>query len=292
MNRLMRCGRCVARWTAVATVALMVTTGCAPAEDSEEAPAPAAQTEDSAAPAEESAAPAEPTASAETEMAKAEDAPVAGDDVADAITGKVTYEGPEPKRRRLDTRADPKCEEMHEDDPLVSEQEVVSEDGEVKNVFVYVSNPPEGEYPPSDEPAILNQEGCRYEPHVFGLVAGTELEIHNSDPTLHNIRSFARTNRPFNYGQPEGYKPRTKTYEKPEEAIKIKCDVHPWMLSYLWVMEHPFFAVTDEEGNYEIPALPPGEYTVTAWHEVYGEQQGTVTIGEDGGATLDFTFKR
>ncbi len=220
--------------------------------------------------------------------------PEQGTAAAGGVTGMIKFSGERPARVTLQTRADPKCQAMHKDEPLLSDNEIVGENGELANVFVYVTNPPEGEYGPASEPFVLDQKGCRYEPHVFGVVAGTEVEAHNNDDTLHNVRSFARINAPFNLGQPAGSAPRKskKPYTKAENAIKIKCDVHPWMLSHMFVMDHPYFGVSGTDGKYTIAGLPAGEYDVTAWHEVYGEQDGKLTVAADGTGTVDFTFEK
>ena len=209
-----------------------------------------------------------------------------------AVRGVVKWDGPAPTPHRLDAGADPKCAAMHgADNPLMSKQEVVSEEGEVQYVFMYVSNPPDGEYEPPAQPAVLDQTGCEYQPHVFGMVAGQELEVRNSDPTLHNVRSFARVNKPFNMGQPEGTSPRTQdNFKKAEDAIKFKCDVHPWMQAFAFVLEHPFFSVTNADGQYEIGNLPAGTYTLVAWHEKYGEQEQEITVPESGAAEANFTY--
>lgn len=276
-------------------LALAAATGCTPADDST-TPAESGDTESSAAPASQMS----PAEGAATETAAApessEAAPAAATPAAatagPSIVGMAKFEGERPQRAVLQTRADPKCAEMHKDTPLLSKTEVVGENGELAYVFVYVSNPPEGDYAPPSEPVVLDQVGCEYEPHVFGAVAGQELLIKNSDQTLHNVRSFARRNRPFNLGQPADSEPRSKTYNKEEEAIKFKCDVHPWMTAYMFVLEHPFFGVTGEDGTFEISGLPAGDYELTAWHETYGEQTGSVTVSEDGGAEVSFTFTR
>lgn len=212
-------------------------------------------------------------------------------DTGTGLSGKVTLNGPRPERTVVQTESDEKCAEAHGNEPLLSDSTIVSENGEIKNVFVYIKEAPEGDYPPPAEQVVLDQVGCRYIPHVLGVQLGQELSIENSDPMLHNVRAFARKNRPFNNTQIEGAPPRVKKFKNAEMAIRMKCDIHPWMTAFLFAMDHPFFAVTDESGAYTIEGLPAGDYTLVAWHEKYGEQETTITITEGEGTAADFTFE-
>ncbi|MEX2015296.1 MAG: carboxypeptidase regulatory-like domain-containing protein [Candidatus Hydrogenedentales bacterium] len=230
---------------------------------------------------------------AEPQASASNDAAATGGVGSAAVAGLAKFEGEAPKPRPIDVSADQKCAEMHKDNPLLSDAVVISEAGDVANVLVYVSNPPDKQYAAPAEPVVLDQTGCQYVPHILVARVDQEIEIRNSDPLLHNVRSFARRNRPFNMGQPEASPPRMKAYNKPEQEIKIKCDVHPWMTAYLFVMEHPFYSVTDESGKFRIENLPAGTYTLKAWHERMGEVEQEVTVAE-GEAIEDvvFTFTR
>jgi hypothetical protein len=204
------------------------------------------------------------------------------------VLGRVTFDGPQPERPEISTTADAKCAILHGGEPLISELRVVSADGGVEHSFVYVKNPPEGEYPVPTEPALLDQVGCMYVPHIVGMRAGQPLNVKNSDETTHNIRSYSKANKPFNISQPvPGV--RERQFPNPEASVKIKCDFHPWMTAYVFAMEHPYFAVTDADGNFEISDLPDGEYTLVAWHETWGEQEATLTVA-DGSGEASFTF--
>ncbi|MBI3736955.1 carboxypeptidase regulatory-like domain-containing protein [Candidatus Sumerlaeota bacterium] len=206
------------------------------------------------------------------------------------ITGMVHYDGPEPKKVPIKLEADPKCVALHSAEPLFSEEEIVA-NGMVKNVFVYVKNPPKDmKYPEPAGPATLDQKGCCYHPHVQGIRTGQTIKIVNSDNLAHNIRSLPKINPPFNIGQP-GPDTREKIMRRPEKAIKINCDVHHWMNSYLFVMDHPFFATTGDDGSFKIEGLPAGEYTVVAWHEKYGDQEMKVTVADGKAAEAHFTYK-
>lgn len=195
------------------------------------------------------------------------------------MSGTVTYDGPAFRVRAIRMAADPGCEKATAGEKVLDETRIVSDQGEVKNVFVWVKNPPAGEAVAPTEPVSLNQKGCMFEPRVQGIIVKQQLSIENTDPTLHNVRCLADSNRPFNIGQPPDQAPRTKTFQVPEEAVKFKCDIHPWMAAYMFVMEHPYFAVTDEAGSFTIPALPAGKYTLGVWHEAFGSTEIQVEVG-------------
>jgi plastocyanin len=204
------------------------------------------------------------------------------------VSGRATYEGPPPERFVLRMNADPNCEKIHGETKVYSDDQLVGGNGELANVFFYLKGAPAA---PAPSTAVeLKQQGCLYIPHVQGVLAGQTIDIVNADPTLHNVRALARINRPFNLGQPaEGT--RQKSFPKAEEHIKFKCDVHPWMNAYVFVMEHPYFAASDEKGRFAIANVPPGTYTLVAWHEVYGQQELEITVGAEGKSDVAFTFK-
>ena len=202
-----------------------------------------------------------------------------------SISGTVTFSGPRPEQKPLDIKRDPKCVALHGDSPLLAETEVVAADGGVAHVFVSVKNPPEGmEHPIPETAAVMNQVGCRYIPHVLGIRAGQTLDVTNSDELLHNVRSYARVNRAFNLAQPQPGV-RQKIFKMAESAVKIKCDIHPWMTAYIFSMNHPFFATTDTAGSFKIDGLPAGKYTLEAWHEKYGKME--ISVDASGGSVSD-----
>jgi plastocyanin len=208
------------------------------------------------------------------------------------VTGLVTIDGMAPMNAAIRMNADPIC--LREvKGPQAMETFVVGGDGKsLGNVFVYVKDGLGNYiYDTPTEPARIDQEGCRYIPHVFGMRVGQPLEILNSDPTLHNIHATPKVNREFNTGQPiEGMR-TTHTFDQPEVMVPFKCDVHGWMNAYVGVLEHPYFAVTDNDGRFSIRTLPAGTYTIEAWHERLGAQEQMVTIGEKETKDIAFTFK-
>ena len=210
-----------------------------------------------------------------------------------SISGKITFDGTPPKRKKITTDADPKCAEMHADSPLLSEEVVVNPNGTLKNVFVYVKTGLEGKtYDVPKEPVTINQTGCHYEPHVFGIMAKQELDILNSDDTLHNIHAMPAKSTEFNVGEPNKGMIVKRKFANPEVMVHFKCDVHPWMSAYVGVMDNPFYSVTGDDGTFSLKGLPAGEYTVAAWHEKYGEQVQKIKVGDGEAKTADFKFTK
>ncbi|MGI9243197.1 MAG: hypothetical protein ACR2RV_20535, partial [Verrucomicrobiales bacterium] len=206
-----------------------------------------------------------------------------------SLSGRVRLEGTPPKRSQLPL--DEASRKLYKGEPALDESILVSRSGGLANVFVYVKNPPEGKFPSPTSPAVIDQQKSVFLPRVQGLRVGQKVVMKNGDPFIHNIRSLSRKNRPFNIAQPAGSPDREKTFESAEGPITIKCDFHPWMTAHFWVMDHPFFAVTNQNGTFSIPHLPPGNYTLAAWHEVFGEQEIKATLGEGKPTNPKFTFR-
>jgi plastocyanin len=176
--------------------------------------------------------------------------------------------------------------------PTLSEVVLVGPGNGLQNVFVYVKDGlGDRTFPAPQTPVVLDQKGCKYMPHVFGVQVGQTVEILNSDPTLHNVHAVPKVNAEFNFGQPAGVPKATRTFEKPEVMVPFRCDVHGWMAAFGGVVAHPFFAVTAQDGSYEIKGLPAGTYTLEAWHERFGVQTQTVTVDGTASATAPFAFK-
>ena len=205
------------------------------------------------------------------------------------ISGAVSFTGTPPENEPIAMDAEPTCAEQYPDGAF-AETVLVSGGGELQNVFVYVKSGLESyNFPPPDEAVVLDQHGCRYVPHVLGVQAGQDLIIRNSDGLLHNIHPQPTTNEGFNLGQPVNMD-TTRQFDEPEVMIPVKCDVHDWMTGYIGVLNHPYFAVTGADGSFSLPNLPPGAYTVEAWHEEFGTQTMEVTVGASETSEIEFTF--
>ena len=210
------------------------------------------------------------------------------------VQGKITFDGNAPKMKPLRMDADPVCVANNEIQPR-KEWLVLDENNGVKNVLVFVKESKSGtlvdiDYVPKDK-AVIDQKGCVYVPHVLGIMVGQQLDILNSDGTLHNIHALPKVNKEFNKAMPRSKKQMSVTFDKVEAPFKVKCDVHPWMGAYLGVFDHPYFAVTDDSGSYSISGLAPGKYVIEAWHEKLGSQSADITV-DDSGVSQDFTFKK
>ncbi len=215
---------------------------------------------------------------------------LSGAALAGAITGTVTYTGKVPKLKPIPMDADPGCAKKHSS-PAKSEILVLGDGNTMANIFVYVKGGlPDKKWPAPSEAAVLDQKGCMYAPHVLGMMVGQTLKILNSDGLLHNVHSLSKTNKSFNRAMPGSVKEAEFTFDKPEFMFKIKCDVHPWMGSYVSVMEHPFFEVTAEDGKFKIDGLPAGTYEIEVWHEKLKTMTQSVTVGADETKTVDFAF--
>ena len=212
---------------------------------------------------------------------------------ADAATlsGTVKFAGAAPKMPVIQMGADPYCQSQHASAPAMDEEAVIGPGGELANVFVYVKSVA-GNFPAPSTPVVLDQKGCKYYPHVHAVQVGQPLEIRNSDSTLHNVHAMPNVNSQFNEGQPVQGMTSSHKFDKAEiTPFKVKCDVHGWMKSYMAVMPHPFYAVSADNGSFSIANLPPGSYTLVAWHEKYGQQEQQITVGPKETKSVSFTFK-
>jgi plastocyanin len=207
------------------------------------------------------------------------------------VKGKIKFEGEAPKREAIDMKSDGVCVKAHSAEVL-KEDVVVGKDGALKNVFVYVKKGIEGKYDAPATTAVLDQHGCVYAPHVFGVVAGQKISIKNSDGTTHNIHTYGKKNRVINQGQPSGSPELSVEWKVAEMSLWIKCDMHSWMSSVCHVMKHPFFAVSGDDGSFEIKNLPAGKYTIAALHETLGEQTVDIEVAAKDSKDANFSFKK
>ena len=206
------------------------------------------------------------------------------------INGKVLFEGEAPAPKPINFGADIQCKTMHGDKMPVTEELVVNPNKTVKWAFVYIK---EGA-PASSAPEVaveVDQEGCMFVPHVAAAQAGQQVIFKNSDAVLHNVRTESKINKAFNIAQPFQGMATTQIFAESEIGIKTRCDVHFWMVSFIHVLDHSFYAVTGDDGSYQIENLPAGTYTVEVWHEKLGTETAQITVAGDETKTADFTLK-
>lgn len=210
-----------------------------------------------------------------------------------SITGTIVFEGRAPTMSPIPMAANPECEAVHTE-PVLRQMLVLDGEQHMANVLVHVvSGLPDGvAYPVPEEPVVISQEGCMYSPRVFGIRAGQELTFSNPDKFQHNVHALPKTNNEFNRSMNSQRTEITTVFKKPESVFNIKCDIHSWMHAFCTVFDHPYFAVTNAGGTFEISGLPPGTYEIEAYHERLGTQQATVTVEASGKAIADFTFER
>jgi plastocyanin len=210
---------------------------------------------------------------------------------AGAVTGRVLFAGRRPPPRPVSMDEEPQCAKLHT--TAVLDEAVASRrDGALANVFVHIKQGLEGKAfePPADS-VTIDQKGCWFGPRVLGLRAGQTLRVTNSDPLTHNIHPMPQLNRDWNQSQPEGADPLIRKFTQPEVMIRVKCNIHSWMHAWVGVVAHPYFAVTGADGTFEFRDLPPGTYTIEAWHEQLGRLEQMVTLAPSGKNEVVFNFK-
>ena len=206
------------------------------------------------------------------------------------LRGSVRFEGKAPVAKAISMAADPTCAQQHPA-PVMAQEVMVDAKGDLQNVIVFVS---EGlgdrTFDAPSQPAVVEQKGCLYQPHVLAVRANQRLELVNDDPTSHNIHPVPANNREWNKAEPPGSKIE-EMFAREEIAIPVKCNVHPWMRGYIAVFKHPYFAVTGKDGGFDLSNLPPGTYTIKVWHEKMGTSTQTVTMGANETKEISFVFK-
>jgi hypothetical protein len=209
---------------------------------------------------------------------------------AGSITGTVRLDGAPPVFRTIDMSAEAACVQASPS-PVAPPVVVTGAHGALANVVVYVkSGLGSYRFDMPTTPVVLDQKGCMYEPRVLAAMVKQPLEVHNEDQTIHNVHPMPRENKPWNKSDPVGDPPIQATFAKPELAIPIACNIHPWMRAFLFVFAHPYFDITPKSGEFVLTNLPPGTYTIEAWQERFGFQDQTVTIGPKESKSVDFTF--
>ena len=206
------------------------------------------------------------------------------------VSGSVRLEGQAPRPAHIMMGNDETCAKLRPSGAN-AEDVVVGSNGALGNVVVYISDGVSGSFTPPATTATLEQKGCVYQPHVLAVQANQKVKIVNSDGTTHNIHPLPQNNREWNKSQPPGMQPVEESFPREEIAIPVKCNVHPWMKSYIAVFKHPYFAVTAKDGSFDIRNLPPGNYTLQAWHEKFGTQTKKITVGPGSPGKVDFVFK-
>ena len=202
------------------------------------------------------------------------------------VSGTVSFDGAPPKAAKIDMSQDPNCQGSN------TAETVVVEGGKLSNVFVYVKDGLGNRtFPVPADAVTLTQVGCKYKPHVLGVMAGQTIKIVNGDPTTHNIHPTPKDNREWNESQAPQAPAIEKSFAREEISLAVKCNQHPWMKMYVNVVKNPFYAVTGADGKYEIKGLPPGDYTIAFVQEKYGEQTQKVTLAAKDTKTVDTTFK-
>ena len=201
------------------------------------------------------------------------------------VSGTIKFDGAAPAPAKIQMEGDDFCAKAN---PNASSESVVVNGDKLQNVIVYVKDGLKNSFNVPGDPVVLDQKNCQYSPHVVGLQAKQQLKVTTSDETTHNIHPQPKNNKEWNKSQPPKGEPIVETFAR-SEVIPVKCNQHPWMKAYIGVFNSPFYAITDKDGHYEIKGLPPGEYTIEAWHEKLGTATDKVTVTENGKQTLDFS---
>jgi plastocyanin len=210
---------------------------------------------------------------------------------AGTVTGQILYKGKRPAPKPIDMSEEPACVEAHKG-KAYDESLVVNRKGDLANAFIYIKSGLEGKtFQVPADPVIIDQKGCWFHPRVLGIQVGQELKVINSDPVTHNIHPMAQVNREWNHSQGAGDPPIARKFLKPEIMVPVKCNIHSWMHAYIGVLDHPYFAVSKDDGTFEIKNLPPGTYTLGVWTQTLGTQERQITVAPQGKAEANFTFK-
>ena len=218
-------------------------------------------------------------------LLEAQAAPPADPSTTASIGGTVKLDGTPPKAAKIDMSQDAACKGVN------TAETYVVDGGNLANVFVYVKDGLSGTFDAPKDAVTIAQQGCKYHPHVLGVMVGQNIEVKNDDPTTHNIHPTPQDNREWNMTQPPNGAPIVKNFAREEIMLPVKCNIHPWMRMYINVVKNPFYAVTGADGKYQIKGLPPGTYTIAFVQEKLGEKTQKVTVAAKDSKTVDQTFK-
>lgn len=212
---------------------------------------------------------------------------VANEATVGTLKAEVHFEGAVPPNKQLNVGT---CTSDVKG-PVFADTALVK-DGKLQNAFVWIKTGLDGYKGPAApaEPVVMDQSGCMYHPHVVGARVGQKVVFLNSDAVLHNVRSVAEANAPFNDMMSSKGMRLEKVFDKTEVPVRAKCDVHPWMSAFVGVVPHPFFAVSGAGGDVTLANVPEGEYEVEAWHEVFGRQTGKARVKARETAQITLTF--
>jgi plastocyanin len=206
------------------------------------------------------------------------------------VSGTVRFTGKAPESKPISMAVDEDCEKLHRT-PVSGATVVVDANGSLANALVYVKSGLEGrKFEPVKEAVVLDQRGCMFVPRVVSVRAGQTVAVKNSDPVSHNIHPRPAENREWNQQQPPESPDLQRRFARPEIMIPVRCNVHSWMRAWIAVLDHPFFAVTKEDGAFEWSSLPPGDYTVAVWHETLGEITKTISVKPKDVVKLDLAY--
>lgn len=206
------------------------------------------------------------------------------------ITGLVRFVGTPPANPAIDMNAAPQCRGIYHSPPRQLGV-IVNPNGTLANVFVYVKRglPSQGHYAAPAETLLVTERGCQYHPRVVGLLVGQALALRNDDAAPHQIVASGVKTRPFTIPQAPG-RSNEHVFRAAEVMVPLQCARHRWMRAYVGILPHPFFATTGDDGRFTISRLPPGTYTLEAWHEGYGRRTATVTVPDSTTRHVTFTY--
>jgi hypothetical protein len=208
-----------------------------------------------------------------------------------SVTGTVRLDGMPLKMKTINMAAEPACSKQHAT-PVTSQEVIAGKEGALDNVVVYLQGDfSKYKFDMPTGPATITQKGCMYDPHVVAMQTDQQFQVVNADPVTHNIHPLPKDNREWNESQPPGAAPIDRNFSRPEIGIAVKCNIHPWMKAYIAVFDNPYFAVTRPDGSFDLKNVPPGTYILTAWHELYGKSQQSVTIGPKESKTIQIVFQ-